>query len=401
MFQNNDENGGGVQFGSRRGVPNQGGAELTTQNVTANSAQQNRARLSGNDHIAWFDYAKGVCIILVVMMHSTLGVGEAFATKGLAPEGFMHWIVAYAKPFRMPDFFMLAGLFLSYAIGRGWLHYLDKKVVHFAYFYVIWTVIQATIKTAATTGLDVSNLASVFLGAIINPYPTLWFIYVLPLFFVVTKLLNPVPAWAMLAGAAILHTLPVHTGWSAVDHFAAHYYVFFLGGYLLAPYIFRTADWARVNTDLAILLIASWALLNGLLAFTPSPIAGWATVADLPVVSIALGGMGAMAIVLMAVQLTKYNAAPFIKYCGANSIVLYISFTIPMALTRVVLLKTGIVTDTGVASLVVWLVALISPLIVYAALKHTPLKLLYERPRWIALPYELEGNSSAKTATAQ
>ena len=63
-------------------------------------------------HIAWFDYAKGICIMLVVMMHSTLGVGEAFAARGLAPEGFMHWVVAYAKPFRMPDFFMLAGLFL-------------------------------------------------------------------------------------------------------------------------------------------------------------------------------------------------------------------------------------------------------------------------------------------------
>ena len=300
----------------------------------------------------------------------------------------MHWIVAYAKPFRMPDFFMLAGLFLSFAIGRGWLHYLDKKVLHFAYFYVIWTIIQATIKTAATTGLDASDLISVFLGAIVNPYPTLWFIYVLPLFFVVTKLLHAVPAWAMLLGAAVLHTLPVHTGWSAIDHFAAHYYVFFLGGYLLAPYIFRVADWARANTDLAMLLFGAWALLNGLLAFTPSPISGWATIADLPVVSVILGGMGAMAIVLLAAQLTKYNAAPFIQYCGANSIVLYISFTIPMALTRVALLKLGIISDTGVASLMVWLVALISPLIVYAVLKHTPLKLLYERPSWVSLPYE-------------
>ena len=43
----------------------------------------------------------------------------------------------------------------------------------------------------------------------------------------------------------------------------------------------------------------------------------------------------------------EVRRVPFIRYCGANSIVLYISFTIPMALTRVVLLKTGVIQDTG------------------------------------------------------
>ena len=157
--------------------------------------------------MAWFDYAKGIWIILIVMMHSTLGVGEAFAA-----EGFMHWVVAYAKPFRKPDFFMLAGLFLSYAIGRNWLHYLDKKVIHFAYFYVIWTVVQTTIKTAATSDLDRAGLMSTFATAIVSPYPTLWFIYVLPLFFIAAKISRNVPAWAMLLGAATLQTMPIHTG---------------------------------------------------------------------------------------------------------------------------------------------------------------------------------------------
>lgn len=389
------ENGDVAAFGRRLTVPKRG----------SQSEPANALRTGDGDRIAWFDYAKGICIILVVMMHSTLGVGEAFAAKGLAPEGFMHWIVAYAKPFRMPDFFMLSGLFLSYAIGRGWLHYLDKKVVHFAYFYAIWTIILATIKTAATSGLDAGGLATTFFGAMINPYPTLWFIYVLPLFFVVTKLLRPIPAWAMLGGAALLHTLPVHTGWSAVDHFAAHYYVFFLGGYLLAPHIFKVAEWAGRNTLRALGLVAAWAVLNGVLAFSPSPIAGWATIADLPIVSVVLGGMGAMAIVLLASQLSKFNAAPFIKYCGANSIVLYISFTIPMALTRVILLKLGVITDTGVASMLVWLVALISPLIVHMVLRHTPLRLLYERPAWAALPYhalkQRSGVRSAEILTAR
>ena len=54
----------------------------------------------------------------------------------------MHHVVAFAKPFRMPDFFLISGLFLAVVIDRDWRTYLDRKVVHFAYFYVLWVTIQ-------------------------------------------------------------------------------------------------------------------------------------------------------------------------------------------------------------------------------------------------------------------
>ena len=34
--------------------------------------------------VDWVDYAKGICIILVVMMHSTLGVEKAMGETGAA-----------------------------------------------------------------------------------------------------------------------------------------------------------------------------------------------------------------------------------------------------------------------------------------------------------------------------
>ena len=77
--------------------------------------------------VDWVDYAKGFCIVFVVMMHSTLGV-EATAGR----EGWLHPVVAFALPFRMPDFFMISGLFLAKVIDRSWRQYFDRKVVHFA-----------------------------------------------------------------------------------------------------------------------------------------------------------------------------------------------------------------------------------------------------------------------------
>src|SRR5450432_940146 len=91
--------------------------------------------------IDWVDYAKGFCIIFVVMMHSTLGVEAAVGSNG-----WLHPLVEFARPFRMPDFFMISGLFLAQVIDRDWRTYLDRKVVHFFYFYLLWMTIQFAVK---------------------------------------------------------------------------------------------------------------------------------------------------------------------------------------------------------------------------------------------------------------
>ena len=84
---------------------------------------------AGAPRVDWVDYAKGFCIVMVVMMHSTLGV-EAAAGQ----PSWMGHLVAFAKPFRMPDFFLISGLFLARVIDRDWRTYIDRKVIHFAYF---------------------------------------------------------------------------------------------------------------------------------------------------------------------------------------------------------------------------------------------------------------------------
>src|SRR6266480_7827237 len=130
---------------------------------------------AGASRVDWVDYAKGFCIVMVVMMHSTLGV-EAAAGQA----SWMHALVAFAKPFRMPDFFLISGLFLARVIDRDWRPYLDRKVVHFAYFYVLWVTIQFAFKApgiAAAQGWPAVGFS--YLEAFIEPFGTLWFIYLL------------------------------------------------------------------------------------------------------------------------------------------------------------------------------------------------------------------------------
>jgi uncharacterized membrane protein YcfT len=323
--------------------------------------------------VDWADYAKGFCIIMVVMMHSTIGVEDA-----AGGEGFMHTLVAFAKPFRMPDFFMISGLFLSRVIDRGWRTYLDRKVVHFAYFYVLWVTIQFAVKApvfAAAHGW--AYVAEQYALAFIEPFGTLWFIYLLPIFFVVTKgtrRVRPIVVWCV--GAA-LQIATIKTGWTAVDEFAGRF-VYFYTGYLLAPRIFAFAAAVQANPGRAAAGLVAWAFVNG--ALVQAGLAEW------PVVSLALGLAGAAAVIAVSALLAKTHVFTPVRYCGEHSIVIYLAFFLPMAAMRTLLPKTGIVPDVGAMSLIVTTAGVVGALVLWWAARGTVANFLFERPApfWIA-----------------
>lgn len=317
--------------------------------------------------VAWVDYAKGICIVLVVMMHATLGVEAASGT-----EGWMHSLIVFAKPFRMPDFFLLSGLFLARTIDRDWGAYLDRKVVHFAYFYVLWLTIQLAFKAPGIAANEGAAAALwLYAEAFIQPFGTLWFIYLLPVFFVATKLVRRVPTAIVWSAAALLEIAPIATGSVIIDEFASRF-VYFYTGYALAPRIFAFADAVRVRAALAGTGLALWAILNGAL------VAGGQ--AEWPVVSLALGYLGALAVVAVSALFAKAEALPALRYCGRNSIVIYLAFFLPMAASRTLLLKTGLVPDVGLASALVTLAGIVGALAIFWAVRGTRLKLLFERP---------------------
>jgi uncharacterized membrane protein YcfT len=322
--------------------------------------------------IDWVDYAKGFCIVMVVMMHSTLGVEQAAGR-----EGWMHAAVAFAKPFRMPDFFLISGLFLARVIDRDWRDYLDKKVVHFAYFYVLWVTIQFAFKApmfAADIGWRGTGLA--YLEAFIEPFGTLWFIYLLPVFFVVVKATRRVPWIVVWVAGAALEIAHINTGWTVIDEFASRF-VYFYSGYIFASHIFGFAARVQGQPRMALLGLTAWTIVNGLMV-----LGGYA---DRPFASLALGLVGAGAVVAVAALIARSDACRALRYCGQNSIVIYLAFFLPMAATRIALLKTGIITDLGTISLIVTAAGVIGALCWAWAVRNTPFRFLFERPEWARL----------------
>ena len=326
-----------------------------------------------SQRIDWVDYTKGICIVMVVMMHSVLGV-EAAAGQ----TGFMHLLVAFAKPFRMPDFFLISGLFLSVVIDRDWRTYLDRKVVHFAYFYVLWVTIQFGFKApsfAAETSW--AHVGLMYLESFIEPFGTLWFIYLLPVFFVVTKATRKMPSLAIWGVAALLETAHIATGWTVIDEFCARF-VYFYSGYLFAEYVFALSDRARARPALGLAGLALWALINGSLVAS-----GFS---ESPLVSLMLGLCGACAIVISGTLLAHARWLDFLRFCGEHSIVIYLAFFLPMAATRTLLLRAGLIHDIGAISLIVTIVGMVGALALWRAALAVGANFLFERPAafWIA-----------------
>jgi uncharacterized membrane protein YcfT len=101
-----------------------------------------------------------------------------------------------------------------------------------------------------------------YLESFIEPFGTLWFIYLLPVFFVVTKATRRAPPPLIWAIAALLEMAHIVTTWTVIDEFCARF-VYFYTGYLFADEVFALSDRARAQPRLALLALTLWALVNG------------------------------------------------------------------------------------------------------------------------------------------
>lgn len=338
--------------------------------------------------LAWVDVAKGLCILLVVLMHATLGV-----EKAVGFETGLHSFIEWARPFRMPDFFLISGLFLAARIDRPWRSYLDTKVVHFAYFYVLWLTIQFAVKAPGMVQESgaAATLAD-YLTSFVVPFGTLWFIYLLAVYFVVAKLLRPLPKWLVIAGAAALHVFTPHTGVFIVDEFASRF-VFFYAGYALAPQVFAFADRVRAVPALAIAAgLAAWAVFNAVAVNS-----GAAHVAG---PDLAFSFIGIAAVIAFSVAITHRYAGQVLAYCGRNSIAVYLAFPLFMGPVRIVLLKlagTDLATAIAVASA---LAGVAGALAMQWAFKGTRASFLFTRPAMFRLQPRRDTGPAAAASPA-
>ena len=102
--------------------------------------------------------------------------------------------------------------------------------------------------------------------------------------------------------------------------------------------------------------------------------------AALPFFSLGMGLIGAAAVATISALLARHDVFKPLRYCGRNSIVIYLAFFLPMAVSRAVLLKTGIITDIGTISVIVTACGVLGSLAIFWAARSVGAHFLFERP---------------------
>ena len=142
----------------------------------------------------------------------------------------------------------------------------------------------------------------------------------------------------------------------------------------------------REHGQVAVATLLAWAVWNFQLVSMG--------VSELPGISLILGFSGALAIVTVASLLARFNLGNIIRYAGKHSIVIYLTFFIPMKVAQKGLAMTGLIPDVGWASLAILVFAVAVPLVFHFMIRKTPLNVLYERP---AL-FRINGSARPKPA---
>lgn len=142
------------------------------------------------ERVAWLDIARAMSIVLVVVYHVAVGGAGHVLLGGrdtFVGKLWLHGNLALV-PLRMPLFFMISGVLAAGAIQRSWKAVVRPRIYDLLWPYVLWSMIWAA---TAWPRYAPNAPGEFFVGEITgllmigSPY---WFIAVLPIFFVVTRL---------------------------------------------------------------------------------------------------------------------------------------------------------------------------------------------------------------------
>lgn len=155
--------------------------------------------------MAWPDIAKGACILLVVLHHTTNLFAFSLTPPQLAPLATTWLEVNDAlKPIRMPLFFLISGFFASRALARPW-RASHARIAHGYWLYAVWLIILAGVFALdATMPSNRTTSPADFAGELLWAATSLWYLYALVIYFVAAKALQGLPAPVVLSGALLV-----------------------------------------------------------------------------------------------------------------------------------------------------------------------------------------------------
>jgi len=201
--------------------------------------------------LATIDVARGLCMLLVVVMH----VDEVHFSQVVAPGKIAHiWdlITSIAKPMRMPTFFLISGVLVGQAVWRPWREIARGRFFFLLYLFVLWTTI-ITVNVAIAARLiagewHIGEFVGRWAESLILPQSLLWFLYALLAYFLAARLMRNWPLWLSLGLATILSAVSADLVGPPITYIARSLLFYLIGAYLprVVDAVSQRASWPAV-----------------------------------------------------------------------------------------------------------------------------------------------------------
>lgn len=287
--------------------------------------------------------ARGIAIIAIVLGH----VERGLASADLLPYDAALTIDRLLYLFHLATFAYLSGLFVGRSVEReGAKRLLRRRITLFVWLYLLWTLIQGSVRVAASSLANTPVTAGDILRIWI-PEGQLWF---LPWLIAVTTVAVVVQPWrsrrhavGAVAGAAVL---------AAAVWGHDPLYAFTRGWALLLPFLVGCAVTQPRHAAVAarIPLMATSAVVGaavwlwvGLATGAATPTTGGA---GRTVATISMGVLGCLAGTLACLSfsalLARTAAAGVLVRVGRRSLEIFLAHIVVASGTRIVLVQLGV-----------------------------------------------------------
>ena len=330
------------------------------------------------------DVARGIAIVAIVVGHVERGLAAASL---MAPDTAAS-LDRLLYLFHLTTFAYLSGLFVARGVERdGARDFLARRVTLFVWLYLLWTVIQGSVRVAASslanTPVTVTDVLRLWI-----PEGQLWF---LPWLIAVTAVAVVTRPWRggaraslSLMGAALLAL--VVWGYDPL-------YAFSRGWALLLPFLLGCAVQQRRHAAvarhlplvLAVMIVggAVWAATGLLSDATPPTTGGAERTASTVALGVAGCLAGTAALLSVAAALARTPIAAPISVLGRRSLEIFLAHIVVASGTRIVLSQLG-VTDPWVHLVAGTTLGTIVPVGVAVAAERLGWSWLFGLPGWLA-----------------
>jgi len=289
------------------------------------------------------DVARGIAIVAIVLGH----VERGLASASLLPYDTALTLDRLLYLFHLATFAYLSGLFVRGSVERdGVRRMLTRRVTLFVWLYLLWTVIQGSVRVAASsvanTPVTVGDIARIWI-----PEGQLWF---LPWLIGVTVIAAVTQPWRSRGRATAVLLLAATLALAVWGHDPL--YAFTRGWALLFPFlvgcVLTASRHAALARRLPVVAVAAaigtgvWVWVGLAMGVSTPTTGGDSRTAQTVALGVVGCAAGTVATLAVAALLARSPVAGVVALVGRRSLEIFLAHIVVASGSRILLVQAGV-----------------------------------------------------------